>query len=163
MLAVHLGKELGLDGKDIEMLEVAALLHDVGKLALPDAILRKSFTLKPSEWDIIHLHPNYSVYILEPLKIFKQIIPWIYHHHENWDGTGYPSGLKGTEIPIGARIITIADTFHAMTTERIYNKALSGTEALEEINRGAGKQFDPKFASAFHEMIKQSMSVGLEN
>lgn len=159
-LAARFGNELGWNGKDLEMLEIAALLHDVGKIALPDIIMRKSGALDPGDWDIIQLHPHYSVYIIKPLGIFSKIIPWVYHHHEKWDGTGYPSGLKGNDIPIGARIITIADTFHAMTTERIYNKAFSHEETIEEIKQCSGKQFDSKLVEPFCEMIKSSMSFG---
>lgn len=160
-LSARFGNELGWNGKDLEMLEIAALLHDVGKIALPDIIMRKSGALDPGDWDIIKLHPYYSVRIIEPLSIFSEIIPWVYHHHEKWDGSGYPSGLNGNDIPIGARIITIADTFHAMTTERIYNKAFSKEETIEEIKKCAGKQFDSKLVEAFCEMIMSSMSFGL--
>ena len=160
---VRLGKERGWYGRDLELLEVAALLHDVGKIALPDAILRKSQALKPSDWDIIRLHPYFSVYILEPLEMFEQIVPWIYHHHENWDGTGYPSGLKGDDIPMAARFISIADAFHAMTTERIYHKALSLEEALAEVRRCAGERFDPEITATFCEMIGSSISVGVRD
>jgi len=159
-LSVSLAKVLGWKGEDLEMLEVAALLHDVGKIALPDAILRKSQALSPSDWDIIRLHPYFSVYILEPLEVFEKIVPWIYHHHENWDGTGYPSGLKGDDIPMAARFISIADAFHAMTTERIYHEALSVEDALAEIRRCTGERFDPEIAGVFIEVIKSLVLVG---
>jgi len=148
-LAVQLARELGWSGSDLEMLEFTALLHDVGKIAVPDYILRKVEPLKPNEWNIIRLHPYHSAQIVKPIASLQRIIPWIYHHQERWDGTGYPDGLKGEDIPLASRIIAVVDAFNAMTTERPYRKALSVKRALAEIKRGAGKQFDPAVAEVF--------------
>jgi putative nucleotidyltransferase with HDIG domain len=153
-LVVHLARELGWEGADLEMLEFAALLHDVGKIAVPDAILRKPEDLTPEEWDVIYLHPYHSAQIVRPVKPLRKIIPWIYHHHERWDGAGYPDHLKGEGIPEGARLIAVVDAFNAMTTNRPYHKALSEAEALREIRRSGGKQFDPRMVKAFLKVMK---------
>jgi putative nucleotidyltransferase with HDIG domain len=153
-IVVHLARELGWHGADLEMLEFAALLHDVGKIAVPDDILRKPEELVPDEWNVIYLHPYHSAQILRPVEPLRKIIPWIYHHHERWDGEGYPDRLKGEAIPEGARIIAVVDAFNAITTNRPYHKALSEKEALDEIERNAGKQFDPVVVEAFMKVMK---------
>jgi putative nucleotidyltransferase with HDIG domain len=116
-LAVQLARELGWSGADLEMLEFAALLHDVGKIAVPDAILQKAKPLTPDEWNIIRLHPYHSAQIVKPIEPLQRIVPWVYHHQERWDGTGYPDGLKGEAIPLASRIIAVVDAFNAMTTD----------------------------------------------
>lgn len=148
-LAVQIARGLGWRPADIEMLEFAALLHDVGKISVPDAILRKVEPLTPDEWSIIRLHPYYSAQIIKPVEPLKSIVPWVYHHHERCDGKGYPDGAKGEAIPLAARIIAVADTYNAMTTDRPYRKALSVAAAMAEIKRCAGNQFDPEVADAF--------------
>jgi putative nucleotidyltransferase with HDIG domain len=153
-IVVNLARELGWQGADLEMLEFAALLHDVGKIAVPDDILRKPGDLVPDEWNIIYLHPYHSAQILRPVEPLHKIIPWIYHHHERWDGEGYPDRLKGEAIPEGARIIAVVDTFNAITTNRPYHKALSEQKAMDEIARNAGKQFDPTVVKAFVKIMK---------
>jgi putative nucleotidyltransferase with HDIG domain len=154
-IVVHLARELGWQGADLEMLEFAALLHDVGKIAVPDDILRKPVDLLPDEWNVIYLHPYHSAQIIRPVEPLHKIIPWIYHHHERWDGAGYPDRLKGEAIPEGARIIAVVDAFNAITTNRPYHKALSEQEALDEIVRNAGKQFDPTVVEAFLRVMKE--------
>jgi HD-GYP domain-containing protein (c-di-GMP phosphodiesterase class II) len=151
---VHLARDLGWEGADLEMIEFAALLHDVGKIAVPDNILRKPVELTPEEWDVIYLHPYHSAQIVRPVEPLRKIIPWIYHHHEHWDGSGYPDHLKGEEIPEGARIIAVVDSFNAMTTDRPYHKALPEPEAMREVKRSAGKQFDPRIVKAFLKVMK---------
>ena len=153
-IVVHLARDLGWEGADLEMIEFAALLHDVGKIAVPDNILRKPEELTPEEWDVIYLHPYHSAQIVRPVEPLRKIIPWIYHHHEHWDGSGYPDHLKGEEIPEGARIIAVVDSFNAMTTDRPYHKALQEPEAMREVNRSAGKQFDPRIVKAFLKVMK---------
>jgi putative nucleotidyltransferase with HDIG domain len=153
-IVVHLARELGWHGADLEMLEFAALLHDVGKIAVPDDILRKPEELVPDEWSVIYLHPYHSAQIIRPVEPLHKIIPWIYHHHERWDGAGYPDRLKGEAIPEGARIIAVVDAFNAITTNRPYHKALSEQEAMDEILRNAGKQFDPTVVEAFLKVMQ---------
>jgi putative nucleotidyltransferase with HDIG domain len=153
-IVVQLARELGWQGADLEMIEFAALLHDVGKIAVPDNILRKPEDLVSDEWNIIYLHPYHSAQILRPVEPLHKIIPWIYHHHERWDGTGYPDRLKGEAIPEGARIIAVVDAFNAITTNRPYHKALSEKQALREIAENAGKQFDPVIVEAFLKIMK---------
>jgi putative nucleotidyltransferase with HDIG domain len=153
-IVVYLARELGWQGADLEMLQFAALLHDVGKIAVPDDILRKPVDLVPDEWNIIYLHPYHSAQILRPVQPLHKIIPWIYHHHERWDGAGYPDRLKGEAIPEGARIIAVVDAFNAITTNRPYHKALSEKAALDEIAVNSGKQFDPTVVKAFLKIMK---------
>ncbi len=148
-LVIQLGKKMGWNGPDLDLLEFAALLHDVGKIAVPDAVLRKVEPLTPDEWSIIRMHPYHSAQIIKPVEPLERIIPWVYHHHERWDGTGYPDGLGGEDIPLASRIIAVADSYNAMTTDRPYRKALSQEEALAEIERCAGSQFDPQVAEFF--------------
>ncbi|MBI4674993.1 MAG: GAF domain-containing protein [Chloroflexi bacterium] len=148
-LAVQLARALGWNAADLEMLEFAALLHDVGKIAVPDAILRKVEPLTPDEWNVIRLHPFYSAQILKPVKPLQRIIPWVYHHQEWWDGSGYPDGLKGEVIPLAARIIAVVDAFNAITTDRPYRQAKSREEARSELRRYAGTHFDPQVVELF--------------
>lgn len=152
-LSLLLARKLGWDGADLEMLEFTALLHDVGKIAVPDAILRKPGPLIPGEWNVIHLHPYHSAQIVKPVEPLRRIVNWIYHHQERWDGMGYPDGLKGEEIPPAARIIAVADAFNAMTTDRPYHAAKTREEAIEEVRRSAGTQFDPQVVEAFTRIL----------
>jgi len=152
-LAVQAARELGWSGADLEMLEFAALLHDVGKIAVPDAILHKAGPLTPDEWDIIRLHPYHSAQIIKPVEALRRIVAWVYHHQEKWDGTGYPDGLKGEAIPVGARIIAVVDAFNAMTTNRPYRRAMTRAQALEELRQCAGKQFDPQIVQVFVRLV----------
>lgn len=155
-LAVAVARELGWISADLEMLEFAALLHDVGKIAVPDAVLRKIEPLTPDEWNIIRLHPYHSAQIVRPIESLRRIVSWVYHHHERWDGMGYPDGLKGEAIPLAARTIAVVDAFNAMTTDRPYRKGRTVVEALAEIEHGAGRQFDPQVAQAFLQIIKRT-------
>ena len=133
-------------------LEFAALLHDVGKIAVPDAILRKPGPLTPEEWDVMHRHPYYSRQIVAPVEPLRRLTPWIYHHHERWDGTGYPDGLKGEAIPLAARIIAVADVWDALRSDRPYRKAWPEEKAWEHIREQAGKHFDPQVVEVFLRM-----------
>lgn len=139
-----IARSLGLKPEQVERVEVAALLHDVGKIDEQFArILAKEGRLSPDEWETMKRHPVRSAELVGMLTSLKDIVPAVRHHHENWDGTGYPQNLKGEEIPLGSRIIMFADTLDAITTDRPYRKALSIEDARSEFIKFRGKQFDP--------------------
>lgn len=141
--------ELKLDGRKKDILVAGLHLHDVGKIGIPDSILKKEGKLTEEEWLIMRDHVFKGARILEPLDDFKEVAKIVMLHHENYDGSGYPYGLKGEEIPIEARIINVVDTFHAMVSTRCYRKGRPFREALKELERCAGKQFDPHVVKAF--------------
>jgi diguanylate cyclase (GGDEF)-like protein len=147
-LAARIARRLALDESQIELTRLAASLHDLGKLAIPEEILRKPGTLNESERLVLQRHPQIGHRMLESLGV-EPIAEWVLHHHERWDGDGYPDRLRGDEIPLGARIIFVADAYDAMTSERVYRKPLSPREALNELERCAGTQFDPAIVAAF--------------
>lgn len=148
-VVMQAARRMNWSGEDMELLEMAALLHDVGKIVIPESLLTKQDPLTKDEWNLIRQHPYHGARILKPLDTLNRIIPWIYHHQERWDGAGYPDGLSTTSIPIAARIISVGEAFTVMTTEQPKRPALSTEEALNEIVRGAGTQFDPEIANAF--------------
>ena len=153
--AVMIGKELNLDIKDIMSLQYAGLLHDIGKVEIPKSILNKINPLTADESETIKKHPVYSANILEPLDGMDRLIDYVIHHHERYDGKGYPHGLSGEEISLGARILCVADSFDAMLSERPYSKASMMNEAFVELERCAGTQFDPKVVKAFISSMKK--------
>ena len=151
-VALHslmIGEEIGLKENELEELEVASLFHDVGKLKTPDAILFKSRPLDSTEYDEIRHHPEDGAEILMKVKTLQKYVEPVKHHHEYYNGKGYPDGLGGDGIPLYAAIISIADTYDAMTSTRPYRKALSKGEACKELEKGAGKQFHPDLVKAF--------------
>ncbi len=148
--AVYLATAMELDEEEIRQLETSALLHDIGKISISEKILNKRDPLTAGEWEVIKTHPQVGVNIASRAPELAPCLPGILHHHERYDGTGYPIGLKGEEIPLEARILAIADAFAAMTTVRSYSEALSTEEALEELKRGAGTQFDPNLVEIFY-------------
>jgi diguanylate cyclase (GGDEF)-like protein len=151
-LAARIARRLGIDDAQIELTALAASLHDLGKLAIPEEILRKPGALNESERLVLQRHPQIGHRMLESLGV-EPIAEWVLHHHERWDGDGYPDRLRGEEIPLGARIIFVADAYDAMTSERVYRKPLTPREALEELERCAGTQFDPAIVAAFSEEL----------
>jgi diguanylate cyclase (GGDEF)-like protein/putative nucleotidyltransferase with HDIG domain len=152
-LALAIGRELGLSQAELDLLGHAALFHDIGKLAIPDVILLKPATLTPDEWALMQRHADEGARIIDRLGFLDDAVPAIRHHHERFDGTGYPDGLSGEDIPLGARIIHVADALDSMLTTRIYRAARPADEALEELRRGSGTQFCPRCVSALERVL----------
>jgi diguanylate cyclase (GGDEF)-like protein/putative nucleotidyltransferase with HDIG domain len=153
-LALAIGRELGLSQAELDLLGHAALFHDIGKLAIPDAILLKPASLTADEWALMQCHADEGARIIDRLGFLNDAVPAIRHHHERFDGTGYPEGLAGEDIPLGARIIHVADALDSMLTTRIYRAARPADEALEELRRGAGAQFCPRCVSALERLLQ---------
>ncbi len=152
-LALAIGRELGLSQAELDLLGHAALFHDIGKLAIPDAILLKPASLTDGEWELMQRHADEGARIIDRLGFLNDAVPAIRHHHERFDGTGYPDGLKGEEIPLGARIIHVADALDSMLTTRIYRAARPAAEALDELRRAAGTQFCPRCVTALERIL----------
>jgi diguanylate cyclase (GGDEF)-like protein/putative nucleotidyltransferase with HDIG domain len=152
-LALAIGRELGLSQAELDLLGHAALFHDIGKLAIPDAILLKPASLTPDEWSLMQRHAEEGARIIDRLGFLNDAVPAIRHHHERFDGTGYPDRLGGEEIPLGARIIHVADALDSMLTTRIYRAARPAAEALQELRRSAGTQFCPRCVGALERIL----------
>ncbi len=161
-LSLGLGKLIPLAKEDLENLKIGGLLHDIGKIGIPEQILNKPGRLSDEEFNVIKSHPDLGVKILEKVEFLGKIVPMIKHHHERFDGRGYPNGLSGTSIPLPARIIAIADTFDAMTSHRPYRRAMEVKDALDEIRRCKGSQFDPDLADLFIDMIRTQPPAAVE-
>jgi HD-GYP domain-containing protein (c-di-GMP phosphodiesterase class II) len=153
-LATITARKLNCSPQDIQAINWAMHLHDIGKIGVPDEILQKPGPLNDAEWQIMRLHPEIGAKIIAPIKNLQNVVPLILHHHERFDGTGYPGSLQGENIPLGARILTVVDTYGAITDNRVYRKARSHEEAMQEIERCAGTQFDPKITAVFKEVIE---------
>ena len=153
--SVLIGKELGLSDQDLKTLQIGGLFHDIGKIGVPDSILLKEDKLSDDEYSQIKNHPSIGAHILSNATIFKDIIPIVLHHHEKYNGHGYPSQLAGEDIPYFARIAAVADTFDAMTSKRPYRNALPKEVVVEEIEKNKGTQFDPKIADAFLDILRE--------
>ena len=149
-----LGEKLGVDEDAIDSLYYASILRDAGAVDVPYDILAKTSQLTPEEFKIIRNQPAKSVELIRPVEFLKPVLPIILYHHENYDGSGYPSGLKREQIPIGARIMAVVDAFEAMTIERPYKTRLSVKDAIDEVKRNSGTQFDPKVVNAFVRLSK---------
>ena len=152
-LALAIGREMGLSQAELDLLGHAALFHDIGKLAIPDAILLKPASLTTEEWALMHRHADEGARIIDRLGFLDDAVPAIRHHHERFDGTGYPDRLKGEEIPLGARIIHVADALDSMLTTRIYRAARPAAAALEELRGAAGTQFCPRCVTALERIL----------
>jgi len=148
--SLRLGREYGLTGPQMKALEFGSLLHDIGKIGVPDAILRKPSKLTDEEWERMREHPLHGQQILRGIKFLEGASKVVAQHHEKWDGSGYPLGLKGTEIDICARIFSVADAFDAITSDRVYRQGRPYEAAAQELDEWAGRQFDPKIVEAFH-------------
>src|SRR5207253_8456726 len=162
-IALGIGEALGLPRARLDALRLAGLFHDIGKLRVPDAVLTKPGPLTSEEFDLIKRHPEDGADIVSHLGAMRDVLPFIRHHHERWDGLGYPAGLAGDEIPLEAAIVGLADAWDAMTTDRPYHRALSTQEALAEIGAGHGNQFSPVVVEAFFAVAaRQPAEFGLD-
>ncbi|PKK96631.1 MAG: hypothetical protein CVV58_05385, partial [Tenericutes bacterium HGW-Tenericutes-3] len=156
-LCVELGKQLNLDEDDINELEMAGMYHDIGKISIPDAILDKPSKLTDEEYDIMKSHTEVGYSILKAADEYSGLAEHALYHHERWDGKGYPKGLSGEDIPLFSRIICVCDSYEAMTAERPYKNKMDIDQAVAEIKRCAGTQFDPILARLFvEEVLKKS-------
>lgn len=155
---ILLGRRLDLSSEDIEYLDLAASIQDISKLIIPEKILKKEKELSADEWNEIRKHPDLSVQILDTVAEFKDIVPIIKYHHEKWDGSGYPEGLSGNEIPRLARILAVADAYVAMTNKRPYRDNLSPDKAKEELLKLSGMQFDPEIVDEFIKILEKDES-----
>ena len=153
-LAVRLGENLGLPWPQVQDLKTAALLHDIGKIGIADTLLLKPAGLNPQEFQQVRTHAEKGAELLQNLRFLENCLAGVRHHHERWDGNGYPDGLRGEDIPLMARIIALADSYDAMTTQRVYRTPRTPKEALSEIRRCAGKQFDPRLARQFCSLME---------
>ena len=153
-IVTEIGKRLDLSVNVIENLKHAAVLHDLGKIGIPDNILHKKGELTKEEYEIIKKHPQIGAEIIRAIHFLRELVPLILYHHERYNGAGYPAGLKGEEIPLGARIVAIADVYQALVSDRPYRKAYSNEEALKIIKDGSGTQFDPEIVEAFLSVVK---------
>ena len=156
-----ISKRLLMPYKERNELQIASYLHDIGKIGISNRFINKKGSLNSADWAIIKQHTKKSVELLVPLKLSPNILSYIQYHHEHFDGTGYPNGLAGEQIPIGARIISISDSYDSMTSNRPYRKILSNGEAKSELLKCAGKQFDPNLISIFLEVLKEMEEVFL--
>jgi putative nucleotidyltransferase with HDIG domain len=147
--------QLAIPPAEARMIRLGALLHDIGKIGIPEAILRKDGPLDEDEWAVMHEHPTIGARILEPVPYFAELVPLVASSHERFDGHGYPDGLVGDAIPLGSRVIAVCDAFHAMTEDRVYRKALPVREAITEIARCSGTQFDPRCVVALLNVVRE--------
>ena len=147
--AVAIAQDMGLAPQFVQHIRNAAMLHDIGKIGVPDRVLKKAGQLNSSEWELMKQHPLISAEILGQLTVLKRELLFVRHHHEHFDGSGYPEGLAGKQIPIGARILTVADAFDALTSDRLYRPKKDQQVAIAEIVSYAGSQFDPEVVAAF--------------
>jgi diguanylate cyclase (GGDEF)-like protein/putative nucleotidyltransferase with HDIG domain len=154
-LAARLATALGVDEPQAEMVGLAGRLHDIGKVAVPDAILQKPSALTPDEWALMREHPVIGAATVSKVPVLRSIVPVIRSHHERWDGRGYPDGLAGVSIPLGARILAVADAYSAMTSDRPYRPARTIETALAEVQRCSGSQFDPEVVAALARIVGQ--------
>ncbi|MBI1941904.1 MAG: diguanylate cyclase [Acidobacteria bacterium] len=157
-LASQIGKQVGLSEEELEEIRLAGILHDIGKIGIPETLLNKPARLTAEEFEIMKSHAPLGARILEPLKVkaIERIRQMVRHHHERWDGKGYPDGLKGEDIPIGARILTIADCFDTMVSDRVYKKAQPVEEVLEELRLARGQHLDAKLVDAFFNSLAET-------
>ncbi|MBO8128170.1 MAG: HD domain-containing protein [Peptococcaceae bacterium] len=160
--AEAIAQNMKLKDREVEQIKMAGRVHDIGKISISDRILQKTKPLSKEEFDAIKTHPSTAYSMLHQLKIYRKCAHYVLYHHERFDGQGYPEGLKGDAIPLGARILAVADTFDAITTNRPYRKARTKKQAIEEIRRCSGTQFDPKVVEAFLKVDLDSLNYESE-
>ena len=160
MVVTRLAERVALPVEEREAIAYGALLHDVGKIGVPEAILSKPGPLSTEEWTVLRRHPEIGERICRPLGLSAEFVPIVRHHHERWDGAGYPDGLRGAAIPLGARIVGLADAYDAMTHDRPYRRAFSVAHALAELRRESGRQFDPDLVEPFIDTIDDIGELG---
>ena len=158
-LAVELAAAMGLRGETLTHIRRGAILHDIGKMAIPDSILKKSSGLTDEEWQVMKMHPVYSYNLLSQIEFLRPALDIPYAHHERWDGSGYPRGLRGEEIPLAARIFAVVDVWDALTDDRMYRPAWKAEEALDYIRSLSGSQFDPRVVEAFCALMEERLRL----
>jgi HD-GYP domain-containing protein (c-di-GMP phosphodiesterase class II) len=156
---VAMGDKLGLDQLQINRLGTCALLHDIGKIGISDEVLNKQEMLTEKEWEIVRSHPELGASIVSHSVQLAPCIQGILHHHEKYNGEGYPDGLKGEMIPLESRILAIADSFAAMTSAKVYSRTLTVEAAQQEIKKGAGSQFDPNLVEIFLSIVQTNITI----
>ncbi|WP_235280324.1 HD-GYP domain-containing protein [Thermotoga sp. Mc24] len=158
--AVEIGKMFDLGDEKLEKLYWAGLLHDIGKIYVPQVVLNKTSKLDEHEFELIKIHPVKGCELVKEIDGFEDIAIWIRHHHERWDGKGYPDGLKGEEIPFEARVLCVADSYQAMRSNRPYKREKSVEESIQELRRNAGRQFDSAIVEKFIEFLEGGGDLG---
>lgn len=156
-MSADIGRVLGMPKSDVAFLQQAGLVHDIGKIGIPDKVLNKATALTPDERYLVRLHPILGASILSRMPGMDRLVPIVLHHHECWDGSGYPSGVSGVRVPVEARIILVVDAFDAMTSNRPYGRVLTTEEALAELRAHSGTQFDPRLVDAMHQAYRSGL------
>ena len=152
-MTLRLAREFGISGSELMHMRRGALLHDIGKMGIPDRILLKAGPLNEEEWDLMRKHPQYAYEMLAPISYLRPALDIPYAHHEKWDGTGYPRGLRGEGIPLSARIFAVADVWDALTSDRPYRAAWTEERSLEYIQEQSGQHFDPRVVEVFLRLL----------
>jgi HD-GYP domain-containing protein (c-di-GMP phosphodiesterase class II) len=159
-LSVRLAREVGCDSEELNTIYLSGLLHDIGKIGIDDNVLRKPGPLTPAELEHIKTHPDLGCRILDGVKQLDQVLPVVRHHHEAWDGSGYPDGLKEAESPFLARIVAVADSIDAMSSDRPYRKGIPDDKLDQILREGAGRQWDPQIIAAVFRAREDLRSIG---
>jgi len=162
-LAEEIARKLRLPEDEIDQVRSGALIHDVGKIGIPDSILKKPDRLTNDEWAIMKTHPDIGADLIKGLEMYTNVVDIVRHEHEHWDGQGYPRGLEGDEIPLGARIIAVADAYHALTTDRPYRRAYPHEQAMDILKSERGTHFDPKVVDAFQQVVNDDRDLRRES
>jgi HD-GYP domain-containing protein (c-di-GMP phosphodiesterase class II) len=159
-MGVRLARAVGIPEPEIVHIRRGALLHDIGKMGIPDSILLKPAGLTDDEWDVMRKHPDYAFRMLTPITFLQPALCIPYCHHEKWDGTGYPRGLKGQSIPLAARLFAIVDVFDALTSDRPYREAWTVQTVLKHLRDQAGTHFDPQLVEEFIKLVEEAEHLG---